>query len=227
MKESIPETAIGKDMEIWFQDEARVGQQGTLTRVWAQRGTRPRKKRDQRFKSLHIFGAACPKTGATSALVTHYVGQEEMSLHLIDISKEISPGAHGILLLDRARWHRSKKLEIPENITLIHFPPYSPELNSMENVWAFLRANRLSHCVFENEEEMMDACCEAWNYFAEDKDLVKSVRQENGKRSMFRAVGMRYALALRRNEVSKALRSSINHMRFLLDLACLQVLHRQ
>jgi transposase len=175
VKKALPEEAKDKEIEIWFQDEARVGQQGTLTRVWAKKGSRPRRKRDKRFKSMHIFGAVCPKRGATAALVTPYVDQEAMVLHLIEISKEVAVESHAIVILDRAGWHRAKKLKIPSNITLVYLPPYSPELNSIENVWAYLRANRLSHCVFENEDEIMQACCEAWNFFTEDKSIVQSI----------------------------------------------------
>ncbi|MGF6862464.1 hypothetical protein ABIE69_003052 [Rhodobacteraceae bacterium MBR-64] len=66
---ALPESARDKPLELWFQDEARVGQQGTVTRVWAERGTRPRAPRDTRYKWTYIFGAVCPERGTTAALV--------------------------------------------------------------------------------------------------------------------------------------------------------------
>jgi hypothetical protein len=51
------------------KDEARVGQQGTLTRIWAKRGTRPRIKRDQRFTWAYLFGAICPARGTAIAAI--------------------------------------------------------------------------------------------------------------------------------------------------------------
>ena len=66
---ALPPEARGKPLEIWFQDEARIGQQGTLTRVWARRGTRPRAPRDTRYKWAYIFGAVCPQRAAAAALV--------------------------------------------------------------------------------------------------------------------------------------------------------------
>ncbi len=68
----LTERAKGKPLEIWFQDEARVGQQGTLTRVWAKRGTRPRAPRDTRYKWSYVFGAACPARGAAAGLILPY-----------------------------------------------------------------------------------------------------------------------------------------------------------
>jgi hypothetical protein len=55
-------------LEVWFQDEARVGQKGTLTRRWAPRGSRPRAVRDHRFKSTYLFGAVCPDAGVAVVL---------------------------------------------------------------------------------------------------------------------------------------------------------------
>jgi hypothetical protein len=53
VKEALPPEAAGKPLEIWFQDEARVGQKGTLTRIWAKLGSRPRAPRDTRYESRH------------------------------------------------------------------------------------------------------------------------------------------------------------------------------
>ena len=65
--------------------------------------------------------------------------------------------------------------EVPDNITLLKLPPYSPELNPMENVWAYLRANKLAISVFDNYEQIVDRCCEAWNFFANDKTAITSI----------------------------------------------------
>lgn len=139
----------GRPLEVWFQDEARVGQQGTLTRVWADRGTRPRAPRDTRYQSAYIFGAVCPDRGATAALVMPQADTAAMSAHLVEISKTVAPGAHAILVLDGAGWHGAKALQVPDNITLLPLPPYAPELNPVENIWAYLRANKLAISVFD------------------------------------------------------------------------------
>lgn len=100
MASILPEHARGKSLEIWFQDEARVGQQGTLTRIWAKRGSRPRAPRDLRHEWAYIFGAVCPARGATAALVLPHANTEAFSLHLAEISKEVASGVHAILTLD-------------------------------------------------------------------------------------------------------------------------------
>ena len=128
----MPETARSKPLEIWFQDEARVGQQGTLTRIWAERGTRPRAPRDTRYIWSYIFGAVCPERAEAAALIMPHADTQAMSAHLAEIAKTVASGAHALLILDGAGWHGSAELEVPDNITLLKLPPYSPELNPME-----------------------------------------------------------------------------------------------
>ena len=86
----IPETAQGRPLEIWFQDEARVGQQGTLTRIWARRGTRPRAPRDTRYQWAYLFGAICPARAVAAGLVLPVVSTAAMNAHLAEISRHAS-----------------------------------------------------------------------------------------------------------------------------------------
>ena len=98
-----------------------------------------------------------------------------MNAHLVEISKAVAPGAHAILVLDGAGWHGSKALQVPENITLFPLPPYAPELNPVENIWAYLRANKLAISVFDTYEQIVEACCQAWNFFANDPEAIRSI----------------------------------------------------
>lgn len=163
-------------VEIWFQDEARVGQQGTLTRIWARRGSRPRKLRDRRFKSAYLFGAVCPARGVGAALVLPQANIAAMNLHLAEISRQVAQGAHAVLTLDGARWHLDRgRLRVPTNITLLYLPPYAPELNPVENIWEYLRGNLLSLVVWENYEAILDACCAAWNQLMQMPERIQSI----------------------------------------------------
>ena len=140
-----------------------MGQKNTITRRWAKRGTRPAAPRDQRTGSAYIFGAICPADGKGAGLVLPRCDTEAMTLHLAEIAQAVAPGAHAVLLLDRAGWHVSPKLRVPDNITLLPLPSRSPELNPVENVWQFLRDNWLSNRIFASYEEIVDHCCQAWN----------------------------------------------------------------
>jgi hypothetical protein len=143
MTAALPPEAAGKPVEVWFTDEARVGQQGTLTRVWAKRGSRPRAPRDRRYEWAYLFGAICPERRTGAAIIMPEVNIEAMNEHLAEISRRVSVGAIALLVLDGAGWHTSPRLKVPDNIALLPLPPYSPELNPLENVWEFMRGNWL------------------------------------------------------------------------------------
>jgi len=161
---------------LWWQDEARVGQQGSLTYVWAERGSRPRAPRDQRYDWAYIFGAVCPARGVGAALVLPHVNTEAMNRHLAEISTQVAPGAHCVLTLDGAGGHQvGSKLRVPENISLLPLPAYSPELNPVENVWQFLRQNYLANSVFDSYDAIVNACCDAWNALIADPDRITSI----------------------------------------------------
>src|SRR6516225_6374489 len=150
-------------IEIWFADEARVGQKNKITRRWAKRGTRPSAPRDQRTASTYIFGAVCPKQGKGAALILPACNTEAMNLHLAEIAAAVALAAHAVLLVDQAGWHMSTRLVVPANITLIALPPKCPELNPVENVWQFMRDNWLSNRIFKSYDDLVDHCCQAWN----------------------------------------------------------------
>jgi transposase len=164
-----PRTAI----EIWFQDEARIGQKNKITRRWAKRGTRPSAPHDQRTRSP--YGAICPARGVGAALVLPSCNTAAMILHLQEIAAAVAPGAHVIVIVDQAGWHFSNALEIPENITLLPLPPKSPELNPVENIWQFIRDNWLSNRIFKSYNDILDHCCFAWNQLIDQPWRIMSI----------------------------------------------------
>jgi hypothetical protein len=130
-------------IEVWFADEARIGQKNKITRRWARRGTRPAAPTDRRTASTYIFGAICPALGKGAALVLPHCDTIAMNLHLAEIAQTIEPGAHAVLLVDQAGWHLSHRLIVPQNISIVPLPPKCPELNPVENLWQFMRGNWL------------------------------------------------------------------------------------
>lgn len=173
-----------------------MGQQGTLTRIWAERGTRPLAPRDTRYKwafacSLEpmafagsLFGAVCPARGTTAALVMPFANTEAMNAHLAEIATTVAPGAHAVVVMDGAGWHGASALRIPDNISIVKLPPYAPELNPVENVWAYLRANRLAISVFDTYDGIVAKCCDAWNFFANDPSRIRSIADREYARAV-------------------------------------------
>ncbi|MCQ8278577.1 IS630 family transposase [Acetobacteraceae bacterium KSS8] len=137
VRAALPQTAAGHPLEIWFQDEAGVGQKGGHAYIWAPVGSQSRMGRDNRHISTHIFGAICLARATGAVMIMPYANAKAMNLHLQEISAEVEPGAHAVSVCDGAGWHQGgKRLLVPDNITLLSLTPYSPELNPLENVWA-------------------------------------------------------------------------------------------
>jgi len=162
-------------IEIWFTDEARIGQKNGLVRQWARRGTRPVQPADQRYKSAYFFGAICPARGVGAGLALPFADTDMMQLHIDEIALHVAKDAHAVLLLDRAGWHTTSKLRWPKNITPILLPSRSPELNPVEQVWQHLRANYLSNRVFETYDDIIDAACEAWTKLLAKPAAITSI----------------------------------------------------
>ena len=77
--------------------------------------------------------------------------------------------------MDRAGWHCAKDLAVPANLTPIFLPPYSPELNTIERLWLYLKERFLSHRLWPNYSHILDACCRAWNSLAAEPGRIRSL----------------------------------------------------
>jgi len=132
--------------------------------------------RDNRHDSAYIFGAICPARGVGAAVIMPAANAEGMSEHLKELSTQVTPNSIAVVLCDRAGWHQQgTELIVPENIRLLPLPPYSPELNSMENVWDYLRQNKLCARVWNTYDDILEACKNAWNFLIDDPDRIRSI----------------------------------------------------
>jgi transposase len=132
--------------------------------------------RDNRHDSVYLFGAICHARGVGAAIIMPTINAEAMNEHLKEISTQVAPGAHAVLVCDGAGWHQQgKRLRVPDNITLLRLPPYSPELNPMENIWDYPRGNKISQCVWDTYEAIVAACKDAWNFLIGDLQRIDSI----------------------------------------------------
>jgi hypothetical protein len=161
--------------EASCKDEARIGQKNGLVRLWARRGTRPRQPADHRYEHAYLFGAICPARGKGAALALPFADTWAMQLRLDEISRCVAKGAHAVLILDRAGWHTTANLAMPVNITPILLPSRAPELNPVENIWQYMRANWLSNRVFETYDAIIDAAWKAWRKLTDQPETITSI----------------------------------------------------
>ena len=143
--------------------------------MWAAKGTRPRALKQLGFESAYVFGSVCPGKGMAEGIVMPKVNTDAMNKHVALLSSRLQDDEHAVLVCDRASWHRSKSLRVPSNITLFLLPPYSPELNPVEQVWQWMRQRFWANRVFNDYEDIVHACCQAWNTFAQLPDQITSL----------------------------------------------------
>lgn len=165
----------GKKIELWSQDETRIGQKGSRTRTWAATGSRPVGKVDTRYANAYLFGAFCAQRDVGIALVLPCANIEAMQLHLEEVSRSLPENVHAAMLADGAGWHDSPKLRVPENVTLVKTPPYSPDCNPAEKVWQYVKDNFLGARVFESYEHILDAVCDAWKKLCAEAGRIASL----------------------------------------------------
>ena len=130
---------------------------------------------DTRYEWAYLFGAVCPERAVDAGIVMPDANTEAMNKHHEEIAKAVAPGAHAALIFDGAGWHDSADLVMPENITPIILPPYSPELNPAENIWGYLRKNNLANRIYDTYEDIVDACCDAWNSLMASPDTIATL----------------------------------------------------
>jgi len=156
-----------------FQDEARFGLIRTLRSCWAPKGLRPELNNRLARSYTYAYGAVSPLDGKSDFLILPTMGKEAFALFLEELSKRYSD-EHIALFLDGAASHQSQKVNIPKNISLILIPPYSPQLNPIENLWKVIRQRFFPNLDFDSMDDLEENLIDALLLIEDSPDLVKS-----------------------------------------------------
>ena len=170
--------------KLFFQDESRFGLMTQAGRRWARKGQRPETLYRQTRQYLALFASVCPETGEMSSLISPYMNTHAMSVHLKYLSEE-HPDTCNVVVLDGAGWHRSKDLEVPDNVKLIPLPPYSPQLNPVERVWAYFKSHFTRGAYFEDLDEVEERVVEGARCLHFNPEILKSVARAEYVESIF------------------------------------------
>lgn len=159
LKEAYPTAKV----ELWCEDEHRLGLKPIIRKVWSPIGERPQVKVHQRYEWTYLYAFAHPKSGEVHWLILPTVNAEVFSLALEHFAKEVGAGKRKriLLVLDQAGWHTAKKLRIPEGIHLEFLPSHSPELQPAERLWPLSDegvANRHFDQIDDLEETLVERC---------------------------------------------------------------------
>lgn len=100
---------------------------------------------------------------------------QTLQVQLDELSRNLHADCHMLLILDGAGWHKSQALRIPDNLTLLHLPPYAPELNPVELVWHEMRQRYLSNRVYADLQELDLALEDAWRRLSDDPERLRQL----------------------------------------------------
>lgn len=160
-------------LELWAQDEARLGLVPIVRRIWAPRGKRPLAIHRRRYEWLYVYGFVQPTTGRVEWLLLPSVDTDLFQLALCRFAQAVGAGRdkHVVVVVDGAGWHASKKLKVPEGIHLFALPAYSPELQPAEHLWPFLR-EALANEDIANMDELEEILMRRCRHLRRDHELV-------------------------------------------------------
>jgi transposase len=173
LKEAHPEAEV----ELWAEDEARLGLKPVIRRVWAPVGKRPVARFKRGYKWTYLYGFVHPESGEVYWLILPTVNVELFSMALNEFAKEVaaSKDKRVLLVVDQAGWHTGKEVEVPEGIHLEFLPSGSPELQPAERLWVLTNeavANGLFEEIEELEEALVERCIELHDQSEAIRDLT-------------------------------------------------------
>jgi transposase len=162
-------------IELWATDEHRIGLKPLLRRVWAPRGRRPVAKVQHRYAWRYLVGFVHPASGRTIFHLATTVSIPLFEVELAEFARQVgaSPEKQLVLVLDRAGWHTSVKLRVPDHVHLHFLPPYSPELQPAEHLWPLTNA-ALVNQHFASIEDLEDAQFARCLALQQRPDLIRS-----------------------------------------------------
>lgn len=155
-----------------FQDEAGFGRINKPKYCWCQKGTRPTVPCHHVREYRYTYGAVEPLTGESCFLVMPYCNTDCMNMFLNELSSTY-PDDKIVLVCDGAARHKSEDLVIPKNISLIFIPPYTPEMNPIEQIWKEIRKRGFKNEVFQTLDNVVDRLCDT--ICSLSKDIIMSI----------------------------------------------------
>ena len=168
------ETWKERPVRIWIADEARFGLQPCLKRAWITRGVKAQKSSQIRYQWRYVWGAL-EVDGTESAYLYTDAADTEVSLSFLELISAKDPEAEHVAIWDGAGFHpHGNNPRIPENVTVLRQPSYSPELNCVEKLWDMLR-DGLCNRAWKNLDELLAHATSWLKQFWEDHERIKSL----------------------------------------------------
>lgn len=171
--EEIKKEHPDREVEVWAEDEARLGLQPVIRRMWAPKGKRPKAVNYRKYEWLYAYAFVRPEDGTTHWLLLPTVNTECMNIALKTFSEEMDPDGKKliVLLMDQAGFHTGKDLEVPEGIRIESLPPYTPELQPVECLWPLLKES-IANRAYETMDMLEAVLIKRINWLIENTQTV-------------------------------------------------------
>lgn len=131
--------------------------------------------RQTQYEYVYVVGAACAQTGQAESIIVPYLNTDVINIFLQQFSLALDEKVHAILVWDGAGYHRSGRLKIPENVTVIQLPPYSPEVNRMENLWRYIKSHYWAKGAYDSHDALFDMAINTWRKVCLNKSNIQSI----------------------------------------------------
>ena len=164
----------GTRLRLLFQDEGRFGRIHDGRRCWAPLPLRPCVGQQVVREFVYAFAAVSPRDGCIASLVLPWVDADLMSLFLAHTAAQF-PDDHCVVLMDGAGWHTANALVVPDSMTLVPLPPYSPECNPVEQIWKYTRTNGIRNQTFDSLDQVIDVVSDTLHTLHTHPELVRSI----------------------------------------------------
>jgi len=173
MLKQASEAAVGRKVRVLFQDEGRFGRVSLPHRCWAPPGVRPQCPSQIIREYIYAYSAISPLDGIVDSLIAPYADKTVMGIFLNQVAERFKD-EFIIMFMDKAAWHTTEKLQIPENMAILFLPPYSPQLNPVEHLWKEIREKFFSNRVFADINAVEDQLFNALAYMNQHPEFVQS-----------------------------------------------------
>lgn len=167
-------SAEDRQVRIMFQDEARFGRLPVIRSAWAPPGIRPKVKAAIEREFRYLYGAISPIEGEVDWMASDAMNTENMS-RFLELVRNAHPDDHILMIVDGASSHKGAKLIVPKNMTLLGMPPYSPELNPVENLWDHVREKACANFFFKKLDAVVQKVNEELTLLATQAATVASM----------------------------------------------------
>lgn len=162
-------------VEVWAEDEHRIGLKPIVRRVWCKKGCRPVVTVEHRYRWTYVYAFVRPENGETFWLLAPTVTTAVWNVVLAEFAAALGAGPtkQVIVVLDGAGWHTSKKVELPEGLHMVFLPPCSPELQPAERLWS-LSNEALVNQHFADLHALEEAQVQRCQHLAQLPDVVRA-----------------------------------------------------